>query len=143
MPKGYLLDTNACIALLNGRPESVRHRYTRATQIGAEVFLPAIAAFELWYGVAKSARPETNRRRLAELLGGPLRLLPFEEEDAERAGELRAALEKKGKPIGAYDLLIAGQALRHGLTLITSNQKEFERVPGLHWENWGDEDSDE
>ncbi|PYU09346.1 MAG: VapC toxin family PIN domain ribonuclease, partial [Acidobacteria bacterium] len=62
--------------------------------------------------------------------------LPFEEEDARTAGKIRAAMEAVGKPIGAYDLLIAGQALRHKLTLVTANAKEFGRVKGLVWEDW-------
>ena len=63
-------------------------------------------------------------------------LLAFEPEDAKVAGRVRAALEAVGKPIGAYDLLIAGQALRHQLTLITANAREFSRVKGLEWEDW-------
>jgi tRNA(fMet)-specific endonuclease VapC len=64
-------------------------------------------------------------------------MLPFEEEDAKVAGEVRAALEADGKPIGAYDLLIAGQALRSKFTLVTSNVSGFSRVKGLAWQDWG------
>lgn len=63
--------------------------------------------------------------------------LPFEEEDAQMAGMLRAELETAGRPIGAYDLLIAGQALRHNLTLVTANVREFSRVQNLLWQDWG------
>ena len=97
----------------------------------------AVAAFELWFGVAKSARPEANAKAVETFFAGPVRLLAFEEEDARRAGAVRAALEMSGKPIGAYDLLIAGQALRHKLTLVTANAREFGRVKGLVWEDWG------
>jgi len=62
--------------------------------------------------------------------------LAFEEEDAKLAGSVRAAMESAGKPIGAYDLLIAGQALRHKLTLVTANVREFVRIKGLQWEDW-------
>ena len=132
----YLLDTNACIALINGKPSSVRLRFQKVLAQGAQVHVSVVAAFELWYGVAKSARAEANAIRVETFLAGPVRLLPFEEEDARIAGRVRAVVEAAGKPIGAYDLLIAGQALRHTLTLVTSNAREFRRVKGLLWENW-------
>jgi tRNA(fMet)-specific endonuclease VapC len=132
----YLLDTNACIAVINGRPASVRARLRKALDGAAQVLVPAVAAFELWYGVAKSARPEANAKLVETFFAGPVRLLPFEEEDARVAGGVRAVLEAAGKPIGAYDLLIAGQALRHKLTLVTANAREFRRIKGLTWEDW-------
>ena len=105
-------------------------------QAGAAICVPSVAAFELWYGVAKSARPETNAARVETFFAGPVRLLPFEEEDARTAGLLRATLKAAGRPAGAYDLLIAGQALRHKMTLVTANVREFGRVKGLAWEDW-------
>jgi len=132
----YLLDTNACIALINGTPSGVRTRFVKTVDAGAQVLVPTVAAFELWYGAAKSARPEANARAVETFFAGPVRLLAFEEEDARRAGAVRAALEIAGKPIGAYDVLIAGQALCHRLTLVTANVKEFGRVKGLVWEDW-------
>jgi len=134
---GYLLDTNVCIALINSQPALVRTRFEKATDAGEQLLVSAVAAFELWFGVAKSARPEANAKAVETFFAGPVRLLAFEEEDARRAGAVRAALEMSGKPIGAYDLLIAGQALRHKLTLVTANAREFGRVKGLVWEDWG------
>ncbi len=93
-------------------------------------------AFELWYGVSKSSREELNTQRLATFLAGPIILLPFEHEDASSAGSVRAALEVSGKPIGAYDVLLAGQALQRQLTLVTANVSEFSRVKGLVWQDW-------
>ena len=133
----YLLDTNACIALINGKPASVRSRFQKAMETNSEVLVSAIAAFELWYGVAKSSRQETNQQRLQAFFAGPITLLPFEDEDARAAGALRGALEAIGKPIEAYDLLIAGQALRHKITLVTANVSEFARIKGLDWQDWG------
>jgi tRNA(fMet)-specific endonuclease VapC len=133
----YLLDTNACIALINGKSSAVRARVQKALAGDAKVMVPSVVAFELWYGVAKSARPEANALLGEAFLAGPVSLLALEPEDAQVAGRLRAALEKVGKPIGAYDVLIAGQALRHELTLITANGREFGRVQGLQWEDWG------
>jgi tRNA(fMet)-specific endonuclease VapC len=132
----YLLDTNACIALINGKPAGVRPRFQRVVQKGARVSVSTIVAFELWYGVAKSSQKEANTNRLEIFLSGPLNLLPFDEEDAKAAGKVRAEIEAAGRPIGAYDLLIAGQALRHKMTLVTANTKEFQRVPGLAFEDW-------
>ena len=132
----YLLDTNACIALINDKTPSVRARLRKALDADHEVMVSSVVAFELWYGVAKSARPEANARLVEAFFAGPVRLLGFEFEDVKVAGRIRATLEAVGKPIGAYDLLIAGQALRHGLTLITANGREFARVKGLDWEDW-------
>jgi tRNA(fMet)-specific endonuclease VapC len=132
----YLLDTNACIALINNKSPSVRTRLQKALAQDEKVLVSSVVAFELWYGVAKSARPESNARLVETFFAGPVSLLAFEPEDAKVAGRLRAGLEAVGKPIGAYDLLIAGQALRHQLTLITANVREFGRVKGLEWEDW-------
>ncbi|HEY3130603.1 MAG TPA: type II toxin-antitoxin system VapC family toxin [Acidobacteriota bacterium] len=132
----YLLDTNACIALINGKPAAVRARFQRALDAGAQINVSTVVAFELWYGVAKSAQQESNSSRLEIFFAGPIGLMPFEEDDAKAAGRIRATMEAVGRPIGAYDLLIAGQASRHKLTLVTANTKEFRRVKGLLWEDW-------
>jgi tRNA(fMet)-specific endonuclease VapC len=132
----YLLDTNACIALINDRPPTVRARLEKAKTTGARILVSSIAVFDLWYGVGKSTRHDFNRKRLEAFLSGPILVVPFEDADARSAGVLRASLEASGKPIGAYDLLIAGQALRHQLTLVTSNVSEFSRVKGLSWQDW-------
>lgn len=132
----YLLDTNACIALINDDPAMVRMHMQKATAAGGRVLVSSIALFELWYGVAKSARRDFNRKRLGAFLSGPILVLAFEDDDSQTAGLLRAALESAGRSIGAYDLLMAGQALRHGLTLVTSNVSEFSRVKGLDWQDW-------
>jgi tRNA(fMet)-specific endonuclease VapC len=132
----YLLDTNACIALINGTPASVRVRFQKTTAGGAQIYISAVVTFELWYGVAKSARPALNSQRLETFLSGPVFVLPFDEEDSRIAGSIRAGFENSGKPIGAYDLLIAGQALARQLTLVTANVSEFSRVKGLAWQDW-------
>ena len=84
----------------------------------------------------KSGRVRENTERLRVLLSGDLDLLDFDDLDARAAGRVRAALEKTGTPIGAYDLLIAGQALWRGLTIVTANTSEFSRVAELSWEDW-------
>jgi tRNA(fMet)-specific endonuclease VapC len=132
----YLLDTNACIALINGTEASVRRRFRRAVGKNDVMLLSSIVAFELWYGVGKSQRKERNTQRLGAFLAGPLEWAQFDEEDAKEAGSVRAELEALGKPIGAYDVLLAGQARRRGATVVTSNAREFGRVRGLTWEDW-------
>jgi tRNA(fMet)-specific endonuclease VapC len=132
----YLLDTNVCIALINGTPKEVRRRFQRAVTKEAIILVSSVVAFELWYGVGKSQRKESNTQRLEAFLAGPLEWTLFDEEDAREAGTLRAELEVAGKPIGASDVLIAGQARRRGATLVTSNAGEFDRVAGLKWEDW-------
>jgi tRNA(fMet)-specific endonuclease VapC len=132
----YLLDTNACIALINGTEINVRRRFKRAVARESVILLSSIVAFELWYGVAKSQRKDSNTQRLETFLGGPLEWALFDEDDARAAGTVRAELETVGRPVGAYDVLLAGQARRRGATLVTSNTKEFARVRGLKWEDW-------
>ena len=132
----FLLDTNACIAVINNRPEAVRSRLQQVLKDESRVWVSSIAAFELWYGVGKSSRPEVNARRVAAFFAGPVAILSFDNEDARAAGTLRAQLERAGRPIGAYDLLIAGQALRRNFILVTANVSEFRRVEGLVWQNW-------
>ena len=132
----YLLDTNACIALINGTEANVRRRFLRAVARDSVVLLSSIVAFELWYGVAKRPRKDSNRQRLEAFFAGPLEWTLFDEDDAQAAGTVRAELEAAGTPIGAYDVLLAGQARRRGAILVTSNTKEFVRVAGLKWEDW-------
>ncbi len=132
----FLLDTNACIALINGRPTAVRDRFEKVIDDGAQVNVSTIVVFELWYGVGKSHQQEANTERLKTFFAGPIGSTVFDEEDARIAGTIRAEIEAAGRPIGAYDLLIAGQAVRHNATLVTANAKEFARVKGLDWEDW-------
>jgi len=131
------MDTNVCIALINRRPEPVRKRFSEALHSGEQIWVPSVSVYELWYGVAKSVQTEANTQRLKMFLAGAVRVLEFGEEDARCASEIRNTLERMGKPIGAYDLLIAGQAMARKMTLVTANAKEFGRVKGLVWEDWG------
>jgi tRNA(fMet)-specific endonuclease VapC len=132
----YLLDTNAVVALLRSKPPEVRERYREAVASGDYLAVSSVVLFELWYGVEKSTQVRENTDRLQIFLSGGLDLLDFDDEDAQAAGRVRAGLEKRGTPIGAYDLLIAGQALRRGLTVVTANTAELRRVPGLDWVDW-------
>ncbi len=127
----FLLDSNAVIALLNQPtgPVSQRVRQYRPVDIG----LPSIVMHELYFGAFKSQRTERN---LAIVDGLRFEVVPFDQDDARRAGEIRAALAAQGTPIGGYDILIAGQASARGLTLVSRNWREFARVESLQIENW-------
>lgn len=127
----YLLDTNACIALLNGRPPSLVDRVRRHS---ASVFgLPAPVTYELYYGAFKSRYTDRNLELLDHIA---FEVVPFDAADARAAGAIRANLEAIGRPIGPLDTLIAGQALARDLVLITANTQEFARVQGLNYEDW-------
>jgi len=130
------LDTNIVITFLNRRVPTVRSRLAEQVRIGAEIGLPAVALFELRYGYARSDRRAQVDRLLEEFLAPGIAILPFEAVDAAHAGDIRAELERKGTPIGPYDYLIAAQARSRGAALVTLNQREFERVPGLIVVNW-------
>lgn len=126
----YLLDTNAVIALLKRQPILTARVMRNGRR---EHGLSTIVAHELLYGAYRSDRPEET---LAVLDGLRMPVLDFTVEDARKAGEIRAALSGAGTPIGPYDVLIAGQALARDLVLVSRNQREFSRVPGLKLEDW-------
>jgi tRNA(fMet)-specific endonuclease VapC len=130
------LDTNAVIVALNNRSSPVRARIDAAIGLGRTLAISPIVLFELRYGAAKSARPDRNAQRIADFLAGPIAVLPFEPADAEEAGNIRAALERAGTPIGPYDVLVAAQARRRDALLVTANEREYARVPGLKIEDW-------
>jgi tRNA(fMet)-specific endonuclease VapC len=133
----YHLDTNAVIAILNGRPPVVREKLRHALEVQkAGIAIISSVLYELWYGVARSSRRVENAERLRVFLSGPVDVASFDEEDAAEAGAIRAALEARGTPIGPYGLLIAAHALRADATLVTANVAEFSRVPRLLSEDW-------
>ena len=128
-----MLDTNICIYLIKRRPESVLQRF-RFFSVG-EIGISSITLAEMEYGVARSEQPKKNRGALEEFISA-LEVAAFDRGSTEAYGKIRAALEKKGRPIGAMDLLIAAHAFSLGVRLVTNNEREFKRVPGLRVENW-------
>ena len=127
----YLLDSNACIALLNNTSPSLRARIRRHRPV--DIGLSAIVAYELYYGACKSRRMDCNIELLDRLA---FEVVAFDASDARAAGAIRSELEAEGRPIGPYDLLIAGQARARGLTLVTADSDEFQRVKDLDCEDW-------
>jgi tRNA(fMet)-specific endonuclease VapC len=132
----YLLDTNAVVGLLRNKPPAVREWFRAAELAGDYLAVSSVVLFELWYGVEKSTHVAENTERLRIFLSGDMDVLAFDEEDARSAGRVRTTLEKVGTMISPYDLLIAGQALARGLTVVTANASEFARVQGLGWVDW-------
>ncbi len=129
----YLLDTNLCIRVLRDRPPAIRERFNQEAD---GLCISTIVLTELLHGAAKSARPEDNRREV-ERFCARLEVLPFDSDAAAHAADIRAALERQGRTIGGYDLLIAGHARSRGLVVVTNNLGEFTRVDGLRCVDWG------
>ena len=117
---------------INDRPSEVRRIFNERAE---QLCISSVSLAELHYGAAKSELPARSPS-VAESFAAPLEVLPFEEKAAVHYGEIRAALERAGIPIGPYDLMIAGHARSQGPTLVTNNTREFERVDGLRTENW-------
>lgn len=130
---GWLLDTNAVIALAARRSETMLRRI-EAIEPGA-LAVSSIVAHELYFGAYKSQKVDFNLETL-RLLFNDIMILDLDREDARTAGEIRADLKSRGTPIGPYDVLIAGQALARGLPLVTNNTAEFGRIAGLRFEDW-------
>jgi tRNA(fMet)-specific endonuclease VapC len=128
-----LLDTNVCIHIIRRRPPEVLSTFERF-EVG-EVGVSSVTVAELSYGAEKSSRPEQNREALSRFLL-PLEVVAFGPEAAAAYGRIRATLERAGTPIGPLDTLIAAHAVSLGVTLVTNNVREFERVPNLDVEDW-------
>ena len=127
-----MLDTNLCIRLLRDRPQGLRPRFNAEADT---LCISTITLAELLHGAAKSVRPVETRQGV-EGLAARLAVLPFDEDAAAHAGEIHADLERRGKVIGPYDILIAGHARSRGLVVITGNLGDFQRVEGLRAEDW-------
>lgn len=129
----YLLDTNILIYLMNNKSVAL---VEKMQQFDTEAFgVSVITQAELFFGAKKSAHIERNLQAAIKILS-PFISLAFNSEDAMEYAEIRSHLERHGQVIGANDMLIAAQARRKALTLVTANTREFERVPHFKVENW-------
>jgi tRNA(fMet)-specific endonuclease VapC len=127
----FLLDTNTVIALLNDTSSKPAKRVRREKP--SDISISAVVAHELFYSAFKSQRVMQNVALVDSL---QFEVLEFDKEDARQADEIRAFLVSKGKPIGPYDILIAGQAIARDMILVTHNVAEFRRVPKLRLQDW-------
>ena len=128
----YMLDTNIVIYTVKNRPQRVREAFKRHQN---QMCISTVTVGEMIYGAERSAQPERNMADI-EGLAARLEVSPFDVGAAVHFGQVRAELYAQGRPIGPYDMMIAGHARSVGLILVTNNMKEFERVPGLRLENW-------
>ena len=129
----YMLDTNICIYMIKRKPVHVIEHLQRIPI--SDIGLSSITLNELEYGVEKSQHKVQNKIALAQFVT-PLQIPPYDDLAAKHYGEIRCDLEKRGQSIGALDLLIAAHTLSLNSTLVTNNEKEFSRVPGLKIKNW-------
>ena len=129
----FLLDTNACIQLLNRRHPQLLQQFRQRSP--AEIVLCSIVKSELLYGARRSQQVEANLRLLDRFFK-PLQSLPFDDRCSEEAGLIRADLAAQGRPIGPNDLLIAATARAFDATLVTHNTREFARITGLRLVDW-------
>ncbi len=129
----YLLDTNACIRVLNDSSPAVVARFGRESP--ATIRLCSVVKAELLFGARKSRRVASTLESL-ERFFEPIPSVPFDDAAAEQYGVIRAQLERSGTPIGANDMMIAAIARHHDFTLVTRNVDEFRRVAALRVENW-------
>jgi tRNA(fMet)-specific endonuclease VapC len=129
-----LLDSDLCVAVIRGRAEAIE-RYQFEAQ-NNDLRISAITAFELFYGVHRSGREREEMAKVQAFIDGGPSVADLDTEDAGQAAHIRAALAAQGQMIGAYDVLIAGQARARGWTLLSANIREFSRVEGLAVEDW-------
>jgi tRNA(fMet)-specific endonuclease VapC len=128
----HLLDTQACVSILRGNPLA---QARMAAHSPSDLGVSTVTIFELFSGVAACRQPARERARV-NLFLSPLVCIPLDRTAAVASASLRHFLEKLGRKIGPYDLLIAGQAVSLGLTLVTDNRREFSRIPSLRIESW-------
>jgi tRNA(fMet)-specific endonuclease VapC len=133
----FCLDTNILIHVFNRSIPVLHNRLKLELQNQSLILIPSIVRFELEYGYEKGARTVENRERLERFLQADFQLIDFDHQDGVEAGNMRAELEKAGTPVGPYDVLIAAQARRRGVVLVTLNVREFNRIPGLMVTDWG------
>lgn len=128
----YMLDTNIVIYIIKRRPIELLEVFNRHA---GQLCISSITLAELLHGVEKSSTPDNNLLNVEDFTSR-LEVLPYGNKAAAHYGEIRADLERKGTPIGVNDLHIAGHARSEGLTLVSNNIREFERVEGLRLTNW-------
>ena len=128
----YILDTNTLIYFFKGIGNVADNLLAVSPK---DIGIPAVVLYELEYGIAKSSSPKKRTKQLEELCA-LVEVLTFGNKEAKTSATIRAVLEKKGTPIGPYDVMIAGTALSRQGVLVTNNTKEFRRVPKLQITDW-------
>jgi tRNA(fMet)-specific endonuclease VapC len=130
----YMLDTNICIYVIKNYPAELRERFNLLAE---QLCMSSITLAELHYGAEKSARRLENLQAI-EHFTARLEVLAFSQKAAAHFGQIRADVERLGKPVGPLDMLIGAHARAEGLIVVTNNAREFRRLPGVRVENWVD-----
>lgn len=128
----HMLDTDLCIRVIRDRPAGLRPRFNAEAD---GLCLSDVVLHELLHGAERSARPAEGRQAV-ERFAARLAVLAYDSDAAAHTADIRANLERRGLPIGAYDLMVAGHARSRGLVVVTGNLREFGRVEGLRVEDW-------
>ena len=129
----YMLDTDICIYIIKKRPANLLEKFNAIPP--NDLCISTVTYAELQYGVERSSSKKMNQRILVDFVAH-LDVQPWDMEAARQYGKIRTSLEKRGKPIGNMDLLIAAHALSQQCILVSNNLREFSRVRGLQCENW-------
>jgi len=129
----WMLDTDTCSYILRAHPGGAVARFKQAAR--DEIVMSSVVLAELYYGAALLPNRAVLRRNIEEFVRRLL-LLPWDAVAADHYGDIRAALERRGRPIGGMDLMIAAHARSRHAVLVTNNLKHFRRVPDLKVENW-------
>jgi tRNA(fMet)-specific endonuclease VapC len=130
----YMLDTNICIYVIKNYPPKLREGFN---QLAEQLCMSSITLAELYYGAEKSARRLENLQAI-EQFTARLEVLAFSQKAAAHFGQIRADVERLGKPVGPLDMLIGAHARAEGLIVVSNNAREFRRLPGVRVENWVD-----
>ena len=130
---GYLLDTCVVSDFVKGEQNTLKQLKSISP---TDIFISSLTVMEVKYGLAINPQKAIKIQPLIEPFLTSITVLPFNSQEAEKAAEIRGILKIAGSPIGAYDVLIAAIALSHNYIIVTSNVREFQRVPNLQIENW-------
>lgn len=128
----YMLDTNICIFVMKNYPATLLERFNA---LADQLCISAITLGELHFGAEKSARRLQDLQAIEQFCAR-LDVLAFSPKAAVHHGQVRAELERAGTPVGPHDMLIAAHARSEGLTVVSNNRREFDRIPGLRVEDW-------
>jgi tRNA(fMet)-specific endonuclease VapC len=130
---GYLLDTCVVSDFVKGEESTLKKLKSISP---ADIFISSLTVMELKYGLAINPQRAVKIQPLIETFLNSITILTFGSKEAEQSAEIRSILKISGSPIGAYDVLIAATAITHNHIVVTSNVREFQRVPNLQIENW-------
>ena len=128
----YLLDTNVCMAAMRGHPLVLE--YLRAI-LPADCGISTISIYEIYLAIAGCQRPDIKHETVENLIGA-VNVLPFDPDAVKETARIRHELEQRGETVGLCDIMIAGQALSLGMTVVTQNTVEFQKIPGLLVQDW-------